>query len=365
MIYTVLAHLVTFLLDLLCLARQSEHAKDLEILALRQQLHILQRSHSRPVRAARSEKVIVALCVNKLKAITGTTRRPWRQSVLLWTPDTVLRWHRALVRRTWPLTRPSPGGRPRTAADVEALILRLARENRRWGYKRIHDELGKLGYPLSRSTVRAILARHQVPPAPERRRQGSTWRPFLRHHAHEMVACDFLTVETALLRTVYVLFFIELGSRRVHLAGCTRHPTSAWVAQQARNLSWHLQEGTVPARFLIHDRDTKFGACFDQVFVSEGVEIVRTPYRAPNANAIAERWIRTVRNECLDHLLLLHERHLGRVLQDYLTYYNERRPHQGLEGRCPVPLAPGPSVGPIKQRDILGVLIHDYERIAA
>ena len=182
-----------------------------------------------------------------------------------------------------------------------------------------------------------------------------------------MLACDFLTVETALLRTVYVLFFSDLGlgSRRVHLAGCTTHPTSAWVTQQARNLSWPIQEGILPVRFLIHDRDTTFSDSFDRVFISEGVEIVRTPYRAPNANAIAERWIRTARTECLDHLLILSERHLKRTLGQYLTYYNERRPHQGLEGQCPIHLTRGPGSGPIKRRDILGGLIHDYESIAA
>jgi transposase InsO family protein len=249
--------------------------------------------------------------------------------------------------------------------NVEALIVRLARENARWGSKRLHDELGKLGYTLSRSTVRAILARHHVPSAPDRARRGSTSRPFLRHHAHQMLACDFLTIETALLRTVSVLFFIELGSRRVHLAGCTRHPTSAWVAQQARNLSWHLPEGTRPVRFLIRDRDTTFGDSVDRVFISEGIEIVRTPYRAPNANAIAERWIRTARSECLDHLLILSERHLERALGEYIPYYNRRRPHQGWEGQCPVPLAPGPRGGLIQRHDMLGGLIHDYEPIAA
>lgn len=363
MIYTALAHLVTFLLDLLCLVRQSEHAKGLEIVALRQHLRILQRGQSRPVRPARWERGVLALCVSRLKALAGGTQRPWRHSVLLCTPDTVLRGRRDLVRRKWTIARPSRGGRPRADGDRAALILRLARENPCWGYKRIRDELGKLGYRLSRSTVRTTLARHRVPPAPERVRRGSTWRPFLRHHAHEMLACDFLTVETALLRTVYVLFFIELGSRRVHLAGCTRHPTSAWVAQQARSLSWHIQDGTLSVRFLLHDRDTKFGARFERVFVGEGAEIVRTPYRAPNA--IAERWIRTLRTACLDHLPILSGRHLERVLGNYIPHYNERRPHQGLAGRCPVPLAPEPRRGPIQRRDVLDGLIHDYERIAA
>lgn len=259
-----------------------------------------------------------------------------------------------------------PGrGRPRTAAETEALILRLATENARWGYKRIHGELHKLGYRIGASTVRAVLARHHVSPAPERARRGSTWRQFLAQHAHQMLACDLFTVETAFLRTLYVLFFIELGSRRVHLAGCTAHPTAAWVTQQARNLVWSLQDGTVSARFLIHDRDTTSCASFDRVFTAEGVEVVRTPYRAPNANAIAERWIRSARQECLEHFLLLGERQAWRVLREYVAFYNERRPHQGLDQRCPVPTTGRQGQGPLHRREVLDGLIHDYERRAA
>jgi transposase InsO family protein len=162
-----------------------------------------------------------------------------------------------------------------------------------------------------------------------------------------------------------VLFFIELGSRRVHLAGCTAHPTSAWVTQQARNLVWSIQGGTVPARYLIHDQDTTFCAAFDRVFTTEDIEIVHTPYRTPNANAIAERWIRSVRQECLNHLLILSERHAGRVLREYTAFYNERRPHQGLGQSCPVPTANDPGQGLLQRREVLGGLIHDYERSAA
>jgi putative transposase len=164
---------------------------------------------------------------------------------------------------------------------------------------------------------------------------------------------------------MYVLFFIELGTRRVHLAGCTAHPTSAWVTQQARNLCWTLQDESRTFRFVIHDRDTTFCRAFDTVFKAEGLEIVRTPYRAPRATAIAERWIRTVRTECLDHLLILSERHLERVLRTYVAYYNERRPHQGLDQQCPIPLAPPSEAGAIVQRAVLGGLIHDYECQAA
>jgi putative transposase len=243
MIFSALAHLFALVLDLLALVRRSAPAKDLEILALRQQLHILQRTqpHARPTRG---EKLLLAVIVSKLKHVATKTAPPWQRSLLLFTPTTILRWHRALVRQKWTYTDRPRRGRPGTPAETEALILRLAAENARWGYKRIHGELHKLGYRIGASTVRAILARHHVPPAPERARRDSTWRQFLAQHAHQMLACDFFTIETAALRTLYVLFFIELGSRRVHLAGCTAHPSAAWVTQQARNLVWSVQDGT-------------------------------------------------------------------------------------------------------------------------
>ena len=150
------------------------------------------------------------------------------------------------------------------------MILRLARENPRWGYSRLHGELVKLGYSVGRSTIRDVLKRQQIPPAPERKRRGSTWHQFLTRHRQTIVACDFFTCETLFLKTIYVLFFIELGTRKVHIAGCTAYPTAAWVAQQARNLAWHMQDGTVACRFLIRDRDAKFPAAFDTIFQSEG-----------------------------------------------------------------------------------------------
>jgi len=202
-----------------------------------------------------------------------------------------------------------------------------------------------------------------VPPAP--RRHATTWRAFLGHHAGALLACDFFTVETAFLRTVYVLFFLELGTRRVRLAGCTAHPTTAWVTQPARQLSWQLQDGALAARYLIHDRDGKYPPGFDAVFRSEGVEIVRTPYRAPTANAVAERWVGSVRRECLDHLLIVSEAHLRRVLSASVAYYNKVRPHQRLDQRTPAPRAEGTSHGPIRRRDQLGGLLREYYREAA
>jgi transposase InsO family protein len=307
----------------------------------------------------------LAVIVTRFKRVATRAGQPWQHSLLLVTPATHLRWHRDLVRRKWIYTDRPRRGRPGTSAETQALILRLAKENPRWGYKRIHGELHKLGVTIGASTVRAILTRQHVPPAPERARRGSTWRQFLTQHAHEMLACDFFTIDTAWLQTVYVLFFIELGSRRVHLAGCSAHPTSAWVTQQARNLVWAVQEGTISGRYLIHDRDATFCAAFDRVFTTEDVENVRTPYRAPNANAIAERWIRSVRQECLDHLLLLGERHARRALRAYVAFYNARRPHQGLGQECPAPTTRRAGTGRILRRDVLGGLIHDYQRRAA
>jgi transposase InsO family protein len=172
-------------------------------------------------------------------------------------------------------------------------------------------------------------------------------------------------VETLGLRALHVLFFIHLGTRRVSLGGCAAHPTAAWVALQARQLAWQLQDEAVPIRFLLHDWDTKYCAAFDRVFAGEGVEVLHTPFRAPNANAVAERWVRSAREECLDRLLILSDRHLGRVLTTYIAFFNHRRPHQGLGQSCPVPQVVGPPDGAIRRRDILGGIIHDYERLAA
>jgi putative transposase len=220
----------------------------------------------------------------------------------------------------------------------------------------------KLGFVVDPTTVKNVLRRHRLMPAPHRGR--SSWRTFLRHYRQRMLACDFFTVETLHLHTLYVLFFIELGSRRVHLAGCTTNPDTAWVTQLARQLVWELGESSTPMRFLIHDRDSKFTANFDQVFVSGGIEIVRTPFRAPRANAVAECWGRSVRQECLDHLLILNQRHLIRVLKEYIDYYNVSRPHQGLDQQAPIPTPRSPQ-GVIRCRDVLAGILHDYYREAA
>ncbi len=365
MLWSVLTHLVGFIVDPVVGARRTEDSKDLEIALLRHQLRLLQRRSSRPSHLSRWEKLTIAVLAAKLARLAAGSRGRLSRAVLLVQPETVLKWHRELVRRKWTYRRRAVGGRPPLSAEVEALLLRLAAENPRWGYGRLQGELAKLGHALGRSTVRDVLKRQQVPPSPLRRLRASTWREFLARHRDSLLACDFFTVETVRLKTLYVLFFLELGTRRVHLAGCTAHPTAAWVTQQARQLSWTLQEREQPVRFLIRDRDAKFPSAFDTVFATEVVEVIHTPYRAPNANAHAERWVRSARAECLDHLPIASEAHLRRVLADYVTFYNHARPHQGLEQRCPVALPAPVGDGPVRRRDRLGGLLHDYYREAA
>jgi transposase InsO family protein len=242
------------------------------------------------------------------------------------------------------------------------LALRLARENARWGYQRIAGEMKSLGFTVSATTVRTWLRDAGVGPVGTRR--GMTWREFIRTHHQSLLAVDFFTVETIWLRRLYILFFIELESRRVHLAGCTSMPTAAWVTQQARQLTWTIMDRPERVRFLVRDRDQKFTGSFDEVFRAEQIEIVRTPFRAPQANAVAERFVRTVRTECLDWLLVLNAEHLERAVTTFVDHYNRHRPHRGLGLRPPQPVpsgaVPGSIDAQIVRRDRLGGLIHEY-----
>ena len=229
---------------------------------------------------------------------------------------------------------------------MRELILRLARENPRWGCVRLQGELRKLGIRVGAATIRSLLRSARLSPAP--RRSGPSWTEFLQAQAHGIIACDFFSVETVWLRTLYVLAFIELGSRRIHLSASTAHPDSAWVTQQARNLALELDHRSTAIRFLIRDRDTKFTHAFDDIVRSEGARVIQTPIRAPNANAYAERVIETIRAECLDWNLVLGRRHLDQTIRTYAEHYNSRRPHRALSlatpiaaARDPVPIHPG------------------------
>jgi putative transposase len=362
MISRLIMSLFSIFFDLLAILRTSKSDKELEILILRQQVRILQRKTKSPPRISDPERMVLVTLLDKYCSFKDGARQHLHQVMLIFKPDTVLRWHRELVRRKWTFKRKGKPGRPVISPELEALIIRLAKENPRWGYDKIQGELLKLGFKLCASSVRNILKKHRVPPTNER--SSGSWRAFLGHYKDQILACEFFTLETIWLKTIYVLFFIELGTRRIHLAGFTTAPDSTWVTQQARQLVWNLNDDSKEFTFLIHDNDKKFTSSFDLVFSSEKIEIIHTLFQAPRANSFAERWVRSAREECLDQILILNENHLQRVLKEYDQYYNHARPHQGISQRFPVSV-PGREQnrnGPIRRRNILGGIIHDYQR---
>ena len=303
---------------LVLLARRSA-TNNVELLVLRHEVAVLRRQVVRP-RLDWADRAVLAGLARLLP------RPSWHR--LFVRPETLLRWHRELVRRRW--TYRHRRGRPAVTAELRALVLRLARENTTWGYRRIHGELCRLGYKgrIGASTVWAILHRAGVDPAPTR--SVVSWRQFLRAQATGVLAVDFFTVDTVLLQRLYVLFAIEVATRRVHVLGVTPHPAAEWVAQQARNLLMALGDDLGQFRFLVRDQDAKFTAAFDTVFAAAGIEVLRTPVRAPRANAYAERWVGTVRRELLDRMLILGCRQLRWVLSEYADHYNGHRPHRAL-----------------------------------
>jgi putative transposase len=342
-------------LHLMLLRLRGDAAKDVELLVLRHEIALLRRQVPRP-KFEPADRMILAALSRLLP------RSRW--GVFIVTPGTLLRWHRDLVRRHWTYPRRTPG-RPAVHREVRELVLRMAGENPSWGYRRIQGELVGLGYRVAASTVWTILRRAGIPPAP--RRSSDTWRTFLRAQARGLLACDLFTVDTVFLRRLYVLYFIEHESRRVHLAGVTEHPTAAWMVQQARNLLMDLEAGADAIRFLIRDRDAKFTDAFDEVFTSIGARIVRTPVRAPRANAIAERWVGSARRECTDRLLIVGRRHLEAVMAEYVDHYNTHRPHRSRLQQPPEPRTrSAPARGNVRvlRRDRLAGVIHEYTQVA-
>ena len=343
-------------IHLLALLARGDTAKNLEILVLRHQLAVLRRQIARP----RLEPADRAL----LGALSRALPRS-RWSCFFVKPDTLLRWHRRLVAGTWTYPHRRTG-RPPLDQELQELIIRLASESPRWGYQRIQGELLRLGLRVSATAIRTTLRRHGLDPAPWR--TTTTWRAFLRQQAAGILACDLLHRRHRLAATLDILFFIELDTRRVHLAGVTANPNAAWVTQQARNLPLRLEDQS-RVRFLIRDRDAKFCRTFDDVFRSEGAKVLVTPVQAPNANAYAERWVRTVRTECLDWLLIVGRGHLEQALRIYVRHYNEHRPHRALGLQPPNPPAAPTRVGDprrarVRRRDLLGGLVHEYQRAA-
>jgi putative transposase len=291
------------LFALVWLLARPPRSKELEILVLRHELAMLRRQARQPKLTPADRGLLAALS-------HSLPRAAWAGFPVK--PETLLRWHRQLVARRWTYAH-RKAGRPPLERSLRERILRLARENPSWGYKRIVGELKAVGVIVSSTSVRKVLAEAGLRPAPER--GHSSWRTFLRQQAASVFACDFLTVETAFLQRIYVLFFISLATRRIEYVACTSNPDGRWVTQQARNLM--MQGDEQPFRFLVHDRDAKFCYAFDEIFRSEGVRVIRTPIQAPNANAHAERWVRTLRVECLDRILILGRRHLEHVLGVY------------------------------------------------
>jgi putative transposase len=353
--------LLRWLLGLTVLAFRGDQEKNAELLVLRHENAVLRR-HAGRVRYDAADRAWFAALTRFIP------RRRWAE-VFPVTPATLLAWHRRLAARKYDTTRRRRPGRPPTVRSIARLAVRLARDNPLWGYRRIHGELTKLGLTIAPPTVYEILRAAGIDPAP--RRNGSTWRQFLHAQATGILAVDFLHVDTVLLTRLYVLVFIEHGTRRMHLGGVTAHPTGEWTVQQARNLTLDLGERFAEFRFLIRDRGSNFTAVFDAVFQATGTTILRTAVQAPRMNATCERLIGTLRHQILDRTLILNQAHLRAVLTEYLEHYNTARPHQGIDQRIPGSEHRTPRVAAadldtrqIRRKPVLNGLINEYEQAA-
>ena len=344
---------------------KSDYEKDVEILTLRHQIGVLQRQLG--ARRPRFEPADRALLAALLAALP---RESLRRLPLIMRPDTVLRWHRNLLRRQHAeRSKRKRPGRPRTVVSIRRLVLRLVHENPAWGYRRVHGELATLGIKVAASTVWQILKDAGIDPAPER--ATITWSAFLRSQADAILACDFLETITLSGQRQYILAVIEHATRRIRILGATAHPTAAWVTQAARNLVMDLQDAGTTVRYLIRDRDAKYPTAFDDVLADGGIAAVLTGIRMPRMNAVMERWVRTCRHELLDRTLIWNHAHLVRALREFETHYNEHRPHRTLHQAAPLRPAPETITEQariihldIRRRDRLSGILHEYEHAA-
>ena len=353
--------LVRRVLSLAVLVFRRDLTKDAELLALRHENAVLRRQVKR-TRYEPADRVWFAALARLIP------RGRWA-GVFPVTPATLLAWHRGLAGRKYDTSRRRKPGRPPVVRSIARLVVRLAKENPLWGYRRIHGELTKLGVTIAPSTVYEILRAAGIGPAP--RRAGPTWRQFLHAQAAGILAVDFLHVDTVLLKRLYVLVFIEHGTRRMHLGGVTANPTGEWTVQQARNLAVILGGRFENFRFLVRDRGSNFTRSFDAVFQAAGARILRTAVQAPRMNATCERLLGTLRRELLDRMLILGEAHLRAVLIEYQVHYNTARPHQGIAQRVPDAgrAAPRPAmadldIGRIRRKPVLHGLINEYTHAA-
>ncbi len=360
MLLKIVCLLMRWLFSLAVLVVRGDGEKNAELLVLRHENAVLRRNAGR-IRYDRADRAWFAALTRFIP------RRRWAE-VFPVTPATLLAWHRKLTARKYDTSRRRRPGRPPAVRSIARLTIRLAHENPLWGYRRIHGELTKLGLTIAASTIYEILRAAGIDPAP--RRDGPTWRQFLHAQAAGILAADFLHVDTVSLTRLYILVFIEHGTRRMHIGGVTAHPTGDWTVQQARNLALHLGERFGGFRFLIRDRGSNFTTSFDAVFQATGTTIVRSAVQAPRMNAICERLIGTLRREVLDRTLILNQAHLRAVLAEYQEHYNTARPHQGIGQRVPDP-APAPRVTAadpgtcqIRRKPVLSGLINEYERVA-
>jgi putative transposase len=353
--------LVRQVLGLAVLVFRGDRARDAELLVLRHENAVLRR-HAGRVRYEPGDRA-------RFAALAGLIPRKRWIGIFPVTPATLLAWHRKLAASKYDTSARRKPGRPPTVRSIARLAVRLANENPLWGYRRIHGELTKLGITVAPSTVWEILRAAGIEPAP--RRSGPTWRQFLHAQAAGILAVDFLHVDTVLLKRMYVLVFIEHGTRRMHLGGITASATGEWTVQQARNLALSLGERFENIRFLIRDRGSNFTASFDAVFQATGTTILRSAVQAPRMNATCERLVGTLRRELLDRMLILGEQHLRVVLTEYQSHYNTARPHQGIAQRVPdderdAPRATVTDVGrqQIRRKPVLGGLINEYTHAA-
>ncbi|MCZ0996933.1 integrase core domain-containing protein [Streptomyces mirabilis] len=354
---------LTSMFTLIRLLPMGDRDKDAEILALRHQLVVLQRQIDRP-RLTWPDRALLAALLHR------RPRVQLRRLQLIVSPDTVLRWHRDLLRRRHGnASRPKRPGRPRTIRSVRLLVLRLAGHNPNWGYRRIHGELAALGIKVAAATVWNILKEHGIDPAPDR--DHTTWANFLSSQAQAIVAADFFETKTLTGATLYVLAVIEHATRRVRILGATAHPTSAWVTQLARNMVMDLHDAGAGVKFLIRDRDVRYPAAFDAVLQAEGIEVVQTGVRMPRMNAVMERWVRSCRTELLDRTLIWNQAHLLHALREYEQFYNQHRPHRTLAGAAPLRPLPDPITQSdrlthlnVHRHDRLGGILHEYQHVA-